>query len=81
MTPLLGGSIITATGQSGRSNCGLVLGGWVYKQACLEFVVFEVFLIAIFVFPLPLYTISPVFERACPVGGWSSKLQDGQVGF
>lgn len=43
--------------------------------------VFEVFLINVFVFPLPLYTISPVFERASPVVGWSSKLQDRQGGF
>lgn len=59
---LFGGNVATATEQSGKSKCGPVLGGWVYKQVCLEFLFFEVFLITASVFPLPLYTISPVFE-------------------
>lgn len=46
------------TGQSGKSDCGLVLGGWVYKQVYVKFVGFEVFLITAFVFPLPLDSIS-----------------------
>lgn len=64
-----------------ESLTGLVLGRWVYEQAGLELVVLEVFVIAVFVLPLPLYTISPVFERASPAGGWSSTLQDRQGGF
>lgn len=39
---------------------GLSWVGWVYKQACLKFVGFEVFLITAFVFPLPLDSISHV---------------------
>lgn len=57
----------------------LVLAGWVYKQACVKFVGFEVFLITASVFPLPLDSVS-LSERPLLLGGGAS-CRTGRVAF